>query len=543
MPHIALVLAFESRHSGDTVTQTCSRIARVEQVLEQTAWVDLPVVWNAPSLVLAGVSGETAHIREWIQQRSLHRFVPMGLSGVHAAFVTTREWESDLEWAISNIWGSGTDDMGFDTPPFLLVSRHTGPPLPDYTGPVPVVFHARTAESKVVAARDGGEMHALRCFDASGVEEGSLRAVSRQISRSLRRHTTETTDPIVIVLAADQMGDQHLTTVLNALPAAAADLVPAELPPIPDWPVVPSVAPLNAPPPPIAAAQEQAADARRRRMSRADRRSVLERTVWPGFRARSSDKPATNRDFVASMMGSVTLAGPVFDVLFESGRPTGLRSAAGTVMFEPVETSVRGVPGELGDFTTAGCFSFESESVRGVRVVERVEDQRHAAECVTDYSFVGEIPVLVCNTACVLTTREALDDLVLQRTVAMTEPLPALTESLHLEGVPASGPIVHRLRFETAVGALEMGWYSVRAKPIVGKVSFTPEIAGAQLAFTAMVRGSGRYEVQYVTAISLGKDPSLDAYLGVRPKPAMLRELGNGPHCEDINPSPAAPQE
>lgn len=468
----------------------------------------------------------------------------MGLTGAPAQVLMPDEWRSEVEWAIRNPWGSGSADMGLGESPLVLVSQYSRPTDTAMTRSTPVAIaqHARAANFDVLAVAGEGGSRALPAIDADEFGGDRSGTVSRRVTRVIRRvlKLAEGDPAVAVILRPDSgSGTEFMSAVLDAIASLCTrdHLSTAPLPRPDRWSTRQDIT-YDATHAPNALAQETASAIRKRRMSRADKRAVLESSVWPAFRAHRQARSPVTRDFVASMMGEIMLSGPHFDAGFTAGRLTHVRTADGPI-FEcgPLRAFVV-TPETVYDMEPAGCFSFESAQARGIRAVERLyaESAGMAAECVTDYSFVDDRPALImCSAFALEVTSGPLTPILVRGTDHPVADV-GLKSKHCLAGDTQCEAAVHGFSLSTRSTDLVVGLFSRLGKPIVGLPyafgSGTGRMSG--IAFTAMTTTGRRYQAQYVAALAPGSFDDLGALFGARPNPAVLREITDGPNAEEI---------
>ena len=346
---MSIVMSFPPLQDSGNDFPVCRLITAVLDAVSSRPFYDAhPITRNAPTAQLMDRTNVTAaEITAGLGRRDSDLFIPMGLTGVPHHFLLCKESISEIEWAVSNLWRTGCTDAGFERPPFILLSRENRePPLND--GNLPLAFLARLDEFPIFATADGTHYRCLPVIDSSTLDTTSVHTGSRSVARAARRIGRSLrgkempVEAVVFTVLTGQDDAGRIPNLLDGLQEfcerAAAEVRP--LPGLCSWrPVSGPVAPFGRASAPDASVHAAAAQMRKRRASRINRRRTLELMVGADQSGAdqdpSSPRSLGGRDFVASMMGDVALAGPSSglssgfssDALFRGGRFCGFGAA------------------------------------------------------------------------------------------------------------------------------------------------------------------------------------------------------------------------
>ena len=532
-----------------------------------------PVTWNAPTAQLMDRANITAtEIRAKLGGRNSDLFIPMGLTGVPHHFLLSKESISEIEWTVTNLWRTGCTDAGFERPPFILLSSENRE-LPLNNGDPPVAFLARLDGLPIFATADGTHYRCLPVIDSSTLDTTSVHAGSRSVARAARRIGRSQrgkkmpTEAVVFAVLTGQDDVDRVPNLLDGL-QGFCERGAAEVRPLPDlhsWRSVSGpVAPFGRASASDTIVHAAAAQMRKRRASRINRRRTLELMVGAGQGGAdqnpSSSRSPGGRDFVASMMGDVALAGPSSglssDALFRGGRFCGL-SAIREGEFPPAVSFLWSADGtgRLPKFEPTTCFSFESDESRGVRVVERSE----ATQLVSDFSFVRERPLLVSTHALFVDadgspTNDELLHLALplarHSTVRVEagnrdgwSPEADLGESDHVQELFGS-----RFRIRLGDEILAIAFLTRSGLPLVSSVGVfrVPELVlgiGGRFSLAPTARNGAATEFAMLMGVGSAAVEEIDRLLSGRIPAALQRELGNGPGAMDPRQTTPVPRE
>ncbi|MFW5683626.1 MAG: hypothetical protein ACOC1I_02130 [Spirochaetota bacterium] len=427
--------------SESTVDRTVDRALELRGALERGG-CELPLTWNLPSADVFS-KGEAAadELRGALDERA-ERYgdtvAPMGLTGAPHAALHTAEIESDLEWALSNIWNSGAGDARRKMPGMIIPrspafgrrdalhaygssAARVGLLGLGAEGPqLTVVPNGEEGPSDLPAVnllalgaeRLGGTSQVLH---GPGNRDGRTSALTRRaLARAIRaRHRSVRLD-----------GDRDRTTVLlvpvsgldDVAAAADALAVVDELVRRSGWEMTTLDEALASPQNPAsllaveapAMVPETAArctELRRRRASKINTRRILELLATPAAATDTRDDPRElpergRREFIASMLGQTSIPGTTVVARFSAGRLCGLHGAASAPGRDhPATSCVRRPDGTLFAEVVESCFSFESEISRGLRSESVLADAvgTVVARIRTEYSFVGDYDALVAT--------------------------------------------------------------------------------------------------------------------------------------------------
>lgn len=379
-----------------------------------------PVVWNAPSAPFAGGTKGARANRPAIRNHTSYLFVPMGLTGAPWDLLSDEERKREIEWSTENPWATGCVDSRFGNPG-LVAGRAVPGSEANPAGIIVACITETLSPSRgtVISAEVDGVNRVLPVLPISDFDTAQPARSLKRWERNLSRHRRSDSLHGVLLLEVRSAPDvEHLGTALQAVcelrQRKLADLV--RLAPPAEWPETPEpitfAAAVHAP---DLHAAIHATRVRKQRKTRANTRELLETLAWGGALPTSDGKrqlaaarqrlKSESREFVASMMGDISLAGSSFDACFSSGRFCGFSIASDG--FGPTITRVAPAGPHLREMTfaelePATCFSFDSANSRGVRVVCRAPGSVFAC----DYSFVLDFPVLVCTAAVVIDPAE-----------------------------------------------------------------------------------------------------------------------------------------
>lgn len=407
-----------SRHRGGVVEHA----VRLCSELERRGLHTFPLAWNLSSADLCAKADDASRAcRELIESRTAQygdTFCPMGLTGASNQAMHIAEIESEIEWSISNIWGTGAHDTLKHDPPLIIPAR------PDVLRPdsravysrarVPVGIVGEAQNGLWLTVVENGNDALGRAFPLVEVvglrpEEIEPRSLTRQIRRSLgnARPVTGTETAVVLhfpmtspedderlcatLAAVAERTDRSSWTVGQMTLENAAHISP------------PAILPANA----LGITPATGADVtalRRRRGSKINTRRILERLAYPAEVREPADPPETpqagKREFVASMMGQTSIPGTAIEAVFAGGRLCGLHGeSAAPQNPHPATSFLRTHDGDMQNDAVTSCFSFESEISRGLRSESTItgEDNAVSARIRSEYSFVGEYDALVSS--------------------------------------------------------------------------------------------------------------------------------------------------
>ncbi|MBU8913513.1 MAG: hypothetical protein KOO61_05770 [Spirochaetales bacterium] len=561
---LSIVMSFPPlQNPGDDFPVGRLMTAVLEAISSRPFYDACPITWNAPTAQLMDRANVTAaEITAKLGRRDSDLFIPMGLTGVPHHFLLCKESISEIEWAVSNLWRTGCTDAGFERPPFILLSgENREPPLND--GNLPLAFLARLDGLPIFATADGTRYRCLPMIDSSTLDINSVRTGSRSVARAARRIGRSLrgekmpAEAAVLAVVTTQEDVDRIPNLLDGLQEFcrrdAAEV--RSLPDLCSWRSVPGpVAPFGRTSAPDTNVYAAAAQMRKRRASRINRRRTLELIVGADQSGTDQNPPSPRspggRDFVASMMGDVALAGPSSglssgfssDALFRGGRFCGF--SADHVSWFPPAVSYLWSPDEsdrLPRFEPTTCFSFESDESRGVRVVER----SGPTQLVSDFSFVRERPLLVSTHALFVDgdnspLNSELLHLALPAGRHGTIRVRAgnrdgwsqetdLGESDHVQELFGS-----RFRIRLGEEILAIAFLTRSGLPLVSSVGIfrVPELMLAVGGrFSVAPTGWSRATTEFAMLMGAGSAAveEIDRLLSSRLSAALQRELGNGP--------------
>lgn len=533
-----------------------SILRALDEVDARDFWQNRTICWNVPAALLAHrTSATAAGVRLRLGRRAADSVYPAGLTGAPLHLLLAEEAQDEIAWSVTNLWVTGVEDAGFPAPLVLLHEADAGRPA--LTGHYPemdppVIALARLAGTEVLAWFGPDGVRCLPLLRGTALSDASAKTGVREIDRARRRARR--------ALENGSGAPGHIVVMTDLLEPGAGESFPrvlaaaeewssrswTALRPLPDpteWPRASRDVPPGIPHHPRSVSElVQAASMRKQRSSRINNRRILESMCGRTPRAAILPAARNERNFVASMTGEAALAGNGADAFFSAGHFCGFGSSLPGGA-PPARSFVRSaVMPEPVLLETTTCFSFESDGSRGVRVVQGSGSGDAGWQLTTDYSFVGDVPVLIAGVA-LEGPEDAPTDAELLHLAVSTERMRSLTVETHhpdgsVGGIEwrqggrqfASGSEV-TVRFPS--GPLTVGFLSREGTPFMGTVTFEEEPARITLGGTFRLsrpeRGAPLSVFTLLLAAAEDGRSVLHGLMTRKLSPALLHELRRGP--------------
>ncbi|TVQ26933.1 MAG: hypothetical protein EA382_04635 [Spirochaetaceae bacterium] len=520
MRDVTLLLSVALYTDGDTAGSTADRIGTLCGILSVSG-LEAPVLWSAPAADLAAIASpskpEVLHPLIDRLERCGDRIAPMGLTGADHCALLIDEIRRDLEWSISNSWSTGTADTLDLRPVALCPIADPFRPEADTlyrSHPLPVIRIATDARRVIAVAPDGVLPVVCGSRLARPVTGGAL---GRAIRRSAAAAAGSAASAPGVVVWAEPWID---ASALSELISAYASLVARHRirPAIPALTGEPAAADRTAPaergavaiPSHVAACvgARRLIGLRSGRASRLRTRRVLEAACGLGAiiaqpagedSACQTPPPAFRRDFIASMLGTAVIAGDQIAIAVADGHYCGVATDADLLRFDQPAISIATVAeaapagtASVAIETVESCFSFETESSRGLHIRSAVVTPDAAAELQTELTLVN-----------------GHDTLVMTRTIAVTAG--GRISTILSNGVPIAPDAVVSIRYSDGSGA--------RVRPGGGDASGAPDLVTPLQGHSFTVEdATGAFTVVAVDTdgsplswtLSIGPDPTSD---------------------------------
>ncbi len=435
MRDVTLLLSVALYTDGDTAGPTADRVSTLCGILSVSG-VEAPVLWSAPAAELAAITcrsqPEALHPLIDRLERCGDRIAPMGLAGADHCALLIDEIRRDLEWSISNPWSTGTADT-LDLRPVALCPI-ADPFRPEADSlyrnhPLPVIRVSAEARRVIAASPDGVQPVVAGSRLARPVTAGALHRAIRRSARAAAGNAASA--PGVIVWAEPWLDASALRELIGAfaslvehnrirpaIPALTGESTASDRA---EFAVRGAVA--------IPTRVAACAGARRLiglrsgRASRLRTRRVLEAAGRPGAHIpQPADEdsarrtpPAYRRDFIASMLGTAVIAGDQIAIAVADGRYCGVAVDAGLLRFDrpaisiaTVATATRADAAAVAIEAVESCFSFETESSRGLHIRSAVTTPNAAAQLQTELTLVNGYDTLVMTQTIAVTAGDTI---------------------------------------------------------------------------------------------------------------------------------------
>jgi hypothetical protein len=511
-------------------------------------------------MIVDGADQRSRKVRAQLAARVEDQFIPMGLTGASHHLLLRDESAAEIKWAVSNLWSTGCTDGGMKPPAFVLLSDKNAQQPPN-DGGVPIAISGLLDGSPVFALADGTRQRCLHVIDSLVVDTSSAQAGSRSIARALKKigrvrsvKPPLSTAAIQIVLGTPE-DVSHLLQVLDGIEEfcgrGLGEVV--ALPAPESWqPASGPVRPRGRPQAADVEVAAAAAELRKRRTSKINRRRTLEIVAGDRHENVAGPQSPGHREFVASMMGDVALAGPSADALFSGGRFRGFRLAPGD-RFPPLTSCLLAATGETPRecFEPTTAFSFESDEARGVRIIEHLTqsdasgNRSDETQVVSDYSFVREKPLLISTHALLVSAhRVPVHQELLHLTLPIGRNATFRTRAAYPDGWSTESVLgdsneqseLHGSRFQILFEdeILAIAFLTRSGLPLIVSVGVhrVPELVlviGGRFSPSSVIEPDARSEFAMVWGSGAEGVEEMDRLLTGRLPAAIQRELLNGP--------------
>ena len=543
--------------------------ATIGALSSRSFYLSASINWNAPTGSLVDGADEIcAEVRTHLAKRETDQFIPMGLTGAPHHLLLQQESKSEIEWALSNQWGTGCNEAGLKPPAFILLSDENGRPPRIHGGP-PIAILGILDGNPVLAVADESRHRCLPFIDSLMVDTTSALTGSRSISKlvgksgrlSPGKKSSAHVALRIVLTGSDDMS--HLSFLLDGL-EEFCNRGQAEIAVLPEpdtW--LPASGPVR----PRSRAQASsvsllaaAAEMRKRRASKVNRRRTLEIVAGGPHQIIAAPESAGHRDFFASMMGDIALAGPSVDALFSGGRFRGFGVAPG-IEFPPMTSALLSGTGagQRKQFEPTTTVSFESDESRGVRMIEHLAESEASGQrsdetrLVSDYSFIGERPLLISTHAFFVAAggfpknHELLHLAFPLGRNATFRVRAAYADGWSLDAVLGEAnqqTELHGSRFQIFFenGVLAIAFLTRSGLPLVSSIGIhrIPElvlVVGGRFSLSPTHQHDAGAEFAMVWGAGADGVEEIDRLLSGRLPAALQRELVNGPKVMDSGPA------
>ena len=403
---------------------------------------DVPVHWNFPCLpLLSSESGKADFVFRELRGRmeeSLDMIIPMGFAGAYHSLLTENELRKEIEWARSNPWGSGFDEvipgerdlmmpaqmdflrtfsrnlytdkeitwlvyplqMGeikenkIELEDLEIYDQGNICTLPLLRLPVTEALIPRIL--KKVVRKQIGQLGVVIDCTLGSIEEGAIE-LFETVSRLSSKHAIDFVR-ISKWLAPDNLG--RLNHNGKILEISATRRIPGSPLPLPSY--------YHGP----ADRFPRAEGAQKRFLLKENenlstKESIIRTILWKNAlhkrsEAAESKEPRrprqtpVERSLIADMPGTVLLKEHTFEAQFINGRFTDILNSRGAFLAGEPAKSYLCTSDLCFTFDDAGAYSFENENIRGLREILQLETPLSlgGSRLVADYLFIGEFPCL-----------------------------------------------------------------------------------------------------------------------------------------------------